>query len=255
MNDAQSLGLGPNGRLTDPPGIDHRQRHRMDPISAIAPAKSLTSVAFERLRVAILAGELLPKERMPIQALSERYEVGPTAIREALSRLVTEGLVTSEDQRGFRVTPVSRADLLDLTQTRMRVEQMALRLAIEHGDIEWESRLLSRLHRLSRTPPPTSPELDAPWAAAHRSFHEALIDGCASPWTVQLCRLLYDKSERYRNLAKHKTRDRGRDVAAEHHGLMDAAMARDAEAACRLLGEHFIETTQIILEGGLVGDG
>jgi GntR family carbon starvation induced transcriptional regulator len=224
----------------------------MDTVPTVT--KSLTSLAFERLRVAILVGELLPAERLRIQALSERYQVGATAVREALSRLVTEGLVAAEDQRGFNVAPVSRAELLDLTQTRVRVEQMALRLAIERGDVEWESRLLSSFHRLSRTPPPTTPEHDARWAAVHRRFHEALMDGCASAWTVRLCRLLYDKSERYRNLAKHRTRDKGRDVDAEHRALMDAAMARDADAACRLLGEHFTETTQIILEAGLVGD-
>jgi GntR family carbon starvation induced transcriptional regulator len=226
----------------------------MEPTPVSASARSLTSVAFERLRADILGGELLPTERLPIQALSERYQVGATAIREALSRLVTEGLVITLDQRGFRVTPVSRAELLDLTRTRVLVEQMALRAAIEQGDIEWESRLLSAFHRLSRTPPPTSPECDAPWAAVHRAFHDALIDGCGSAWTMRLCRLLYDKSERYRNLAKQTTRDRGRDIAAEHRGLMDAAMARDADGACRLLGEHFTETTEIILAGGLVGD-
>jgi len=226
----------------------------MDPVSLSAPARSLTAVAFERLRVAILAGELLPQERLPIQALSERYQVGATAIREALSRLVTEGLVASEEQRGFRVTPISRLELLDLTQTRVRVEQIALRLAIERGDIEWESRLISSFHRLSRTLPPTSPERAVQWAAAHGAFHEALIDGCGSPWTVRLCRLLQDKSERYRNLARQKMHDRGRDADAEHHSLMEAAMARDADMAGRLLGEHFTETTEIILAGGLVGD-
>jgi GntR family transcriptional regulator, carbon starvation induced regulator len=226
----------------------------MEPTSLTASARSLTSVAFERLRADILAGELLPTERLPIQALSERYQVGATAIREALSRLVTEGLVTTVDQRGFRVTPVSRAELLDLTRTRVRVEQIALRGAIEHGDVEWESRLLSAFHRLSRTPPPTSPERGAQWSAVHRAFHDALIDGCASAWTMRLCRLLYDSSERYRNLARQTTHDRGRDVAAEHRALMDSAMARDADGACRLLGQHFTETTEIILAGGLVGD-
>lgn len=224
------------------------------PPATLTPARSLTSVAFERLRVDILAGELMPAERLRIQALSERYGVGPTAIREALSRLVTEGLVSAEDQRGFRVTPVSRTELLDLTQTRVRVEQMALRLAIERGDIEWESRLLSHFHRLSRTPPPTSPGREAQWSAVHRAFHEALVDGCGSPWTIQLCRLLFDKSERYRNLAKQRTGARGRDVGAEHRALMDAAMARDPDAACQLLSDHFTETTEIILAGGLVGD-
>ncbi|CAM5786673.1 GntR family transcriptional regulator [Ottowia pentelensis] len=227
---------------------------RMETFAASAPVKSLTAVAFERLRVAILCGELLPQERLRIQALSERYSVGATAVREALSRLVTEGLVALEEQRGFHVTPVSRAELLDLAQTRSRVEQMALREAIAHGDIEWESRLLSCFHRLSRTPPPTSPERDAPWSAAHRAFHEALVDGCASPWTLRLCGLLYDKSERYRNLAKSSTHERGRDVDGEHRALLDAAMTRDADAACRLLGEHFAATTEIILAGGLVSD-
>ncbi len=228
---------------------------RMEPVAAIAPVKSLTAVAVERLRVAILCGELLPQERLRIQALSERYRVGATAVREALSRLVTEGLVALEEQRGFHVTPVSRAELLDLTQTRSRIEQMALRETIAHGDIEWESRLISSFHRLSRTPSPTSPERDVPWAAAHRAFHEALVDGCASPWTLQLCRLLYDQSERYRNLAKRWTHENGRDAGAEHRALLDAAMARDADAACRLLGEHFATTTEIILAGGLVSDG
>ena len=223
-------------------------------VIAPAPARSLTAVAFERLRMDILSGDLLPRERLPIQALSERYRVGATAVREALSRLVTEGLVALEEQRGFHVTPVSHAELLDLTRTRVRVEQMALRLAIAHGDVEWESRLLSGLHRLSRTPPPRSPACDGPWNAAHRSFHDALIGGCASPWTLRLCRLLYDKSERYRNLARRRTREHDRDVDAEHRALQDAALARDADAACRLLEAHFVQTTEIILAGGLVGD-
>lgn len=222
--------------------------------SIAASARSLTSIAFERLRSDILGGELLPRERLPIQALSERYQVGATAIREALSRLVPEGLVACADQRGFSVTSVSRADLLDLTETRVRIEQMALQLSIEHGDIEWESRLLSAFHRLSRTPSPTSPELATQWSAVHRAFHETLVGGCSSSWTLRLCTLLYDKSERYRNLAKQTTRERGRDVAAEHQSLMDAAMSRNAGLACQLLRAHFNETTEIILAGGLVGD-
>jgi DNA-binding GntR family transcriptional regulator len=240
MNDASGVPIGPN--------------RVMDSSTAIASPKSLTAIAFERLRVAILSGELLPRERLRIQALSGRYRVGATAVREALSRLVTEGLVASEEQRGFHVSPVSRAELLDLTQTRLRVEQVALRLSIAHGDIEWESRLLSGLHRLSRTPLPGAAGRDAPWAAAHRGFHEALIGGCGSPWTVRLCQLLYDKSERYRNLAKQRTRERGRDVGSEHRALLEATMARDADGACRLLETHFTQTTQIILAGGLVGD-
>lgn len=218
-----------------------------------SPGKSLTAQAFERLRTDILAGRLQPGERLRIQALSERYQIGATAIREALSRLVTDGLVAVEDQRGFNVVPVSEKELLDLTRTRIRVEQMALAMAVEHGDVEWESLLVSRFHRLSRTPPPTTQEHRAAWSIAHRQFHEALIVACDSQWTIRLCALLYDKSEFYRNLAEQRPRSGSRDIDTEHRQLMEAAMARDTASLCRLIAEHFQETTHIILASAPAG--
>jgi len=214
-----------------------------------ASSRSLTTQAFERLQHDIIRGHLAPSERLRIQALSERYQIGATAIREALSRLVTEGLVESEDQRGFTVAPVSREELLDLTQTRIKVEQMALRLAVANGDLEWETLVLSCCHRLSRLESqPWSEELVSNWMVAHRQFHEALVSGCGSPWTVKLCRLLYDKSERYRNLAAVEVKERGRNVTNNHKILADAAMARDADALCRAIEEHLGSTTKLIFE-------
>lgn len=217
-------------------------------------AKSLTTQAFERLRTDILAGQLRPEERLRIQALTTRYGVGATAIREALSRLVTDGFVDSEEQRGFCVAPVSREELVDLTRTRVEVECLALRDAIARGGLDWESGVLSTFHRLSRTPAPSLPELHAPWAVAHQQFHEALIAGCSSPWTQRLCRLLYDQSERYRNLAERYTSAHNRDPVEEHRALMDAAMSRQADLTAKLLSEHFWETTEIILSA-VFGDG
>ncbi len=233
--------------------------HLMQNTVSSPNGKSLTSLAVERLRGDILSGLLRPAERLRIQALSERYEIGATAIREALSRLVTDGLVDSEDQRGFCVTPVSREDLVDLTETRVQVECAGLRQALVRGGVEWESNVLSAFHRLQRTPTPSSPDLHEAWASVHRQFHEALLVGCVSPWTLRLCRLLYDQSERYRNLAEQHTSGANRDAMTEHRELMDAAMARDADRATQLLGEHFWATTGIILkavfnEGETPGD-
>lgn len=221
--------------------------------ASLASARSLTSAAYERLREDILSGALKPDEKLRIQALSGRYQIGATAIREALSRLVTEALVLSEDQRGFTVAPVSVEDLVDLTETRLRVEQMALRLALEHGDVEWESQLLSAYHRLTRTPPPTKPELRPAWSQVHRQFHEAMLAGCRSPWTLRLCALLYDKSERYRNLAVETPmmRANGRRAAEEHQQMLDAAMQRNADTLCELIAHHFRATTESIIAAGL----
>jgi DNA-binding GntR family transcriptional regulator len=216
-------------------------------------SKSLTSQAFEAIRNDVLLGVLRPSERLKIQALSERYEIGATAVREALSRLVTDGLVESEDQKGFCVAPVSMVDLTDLTETRIAIECMALQKSIENGDLDWEAQVLSTYHRLSRTPPPTSVENHAVWALSHRQFHESLIARCNSPWLLRLCGMLYDKSERYRNLAERSTRPETRDTVNEHRALMDAvAMERNAPKACALLASHFRETTDVILRAGFV---
>lgn len=208
--------------------------------------RSLTSRAFEQLRTDIIGATLKPNERLRIQALSERYGVGATAIREALSRLVPEGLVVVEDQRGFCVAPMSRAELLDLSHTRIDVESLAIRYAVERGDIQWESDLISAFHRLSRTLPPFDAAQQPVWAEAHRQFHAALIAGCKSPSLIRLCSLLYDQSERYRNFANVQRESSGRDVGVEHKELLDAALARDADGLTRLLAHHFNRTTEII---------
>lgn len=64
--------------------------------------------------------------------------------------------------------------------------------------------------------------------------------------------MLYDKSERYRNLAEGRTRPGSRDTAAEHQVLMEAvALKRDADEAVRLIAEHSRRTAEISLESGL----
>ena len=198
---------------------------------AIPVSKSLTSQAFERIRNDILMGTLRPNERLKIQALSDRYAIGATAVREALSRLVTDGLVDSEDQKGFCVAPVSQDDLIDLTETRIAVEEMAIRKAIAQGDVEWEAQVLSSYHRLSRTPEPTTLANHAAWALAHRQFHESLVAQCGSPWLLRLCAMMYDKSERYRNLAERSTRPDERDTATEHRELMESLKLTKAKSS------------------------
>jgi GntR family transcriptional regulator, carbon starvation induced regulator len=215
-------------------------------------SKSLTTTAFERLRADILVGDLLPNARLKIHGLSERYQIGTTAIREALSRLVTDGLVASEDLRGFTVAPVSREELVDLTQTRIQVESLALGDALQKGDVEWESLIIADFHRLSKTAVPMTPALHAPWELAHRRFHRSLIAGCNSPSLLRLCVELYDKSERYRNLAERYTSPKIRDTDKEHSDLMEAVLRRDVETSRALLAAHLWTTTNIILQSPMM---
>ena len=79
-----------------------------------------------------------------------RYDVSGSTIREALTRLLGEALVTSEGQRGFRVAPATLEDFRDLTEVRKLIETEALRQAIAHGGEAWEGDIVAAFYRLSK---------------------------------------------------------------------------------------------------------
>ncbi|HVT51884.1 MAG TPA: FCD domain-containing protein [Dongiaceae bacterium] len=214
---------------------------------------NLTQSAYEQLRADILSCRLLPGSKLKIQELCTRYAVSLGAIREALSRLTSEGLVTAEPQRGFKAAPISPEDLTDLTKVRIEIDSLCLRKAIENGDVDWESRLVAAFHRMSRTPEraagdPTRSSED--WAEAHAAFHTALVEGCGSPWLMRLHGQLYDQSERYRRLSV-SVAPKKRNIGDEHQKIMDAVLARDADKAVKLLAQHLGATTAILLDADL----
>ena len=208
----------------------------------------LTTKVLDQLRTQILYGTLVPGEKLRLEHLAPRFKTGRTPLREACSRLVSEGLVTSEDQRGFRVAAISRADLLDLTRTRQQIECLALRGAIQHGDVDWEARVTAALHRLGRAklPAKRGDILDPTWEREHAELHRTLLSACGSPTLLRFHSTLFEQSERYRRLAVAYGQP-DRDIHAEHVALVRAALARDAERACGLLVEHIAATTERVL--------
>ncbi len=219
-------------------------------------SSSLTQRAYEALRADLLACRILPGSRLKIQELCTQFSVSLGAIREALSRLTSEGLVVAEPQRGFRAAPISAADLQDLTMVRVEVETLCLTRAIEIGDVNWESRLVAAFHRLSRTPEraPADPiRSNDEWAEAHAAFHLALVDGCDSPWLLRLHSQLYDQSERYRRLSIPLARQE-RNVGQEHQRILDATLKRDTKKAVALMTAHLTATTNILLSAKVKGE-
>jgi DNA-binding GntR family transcriptional regulator len=219
-------------------------------IPELREARSLTEAVYERVRADILACRLRPAQKLKVSELSGRMDVSLGAVREALSRLSAEGLVVAEAQRGFQVAPVSEADLVDLTNVRIEIEGLALRQSIVHGDLDWESRVVAAYHRLTKTPlrqPGDDARLNDAWTPAHATFHAALVSACPSPRLLQLRTMLYEQAERYRQFSLPVASDE-RDVEGEHRRLMEAAIARDDQAAVELLAGHLNETTRILID-------
>lgn len=218
-----------------------------------SPEPTLASTVLDQLRADIVQGKLAPGEKLRLEHLTASYEAGRTPLREACCRLVSEGLVVVEDQRGFRVAPISRADLLDLTHTRQQIESLALRASIARGDLAWEGEVTAALHRLLRRSawarwPRRGAPLDDTWEQEHGRLHAALLAACGSPWLLRFHALLFDQSERYRRLASAYGQPE-RDIDGEHTMLVRVTLERDVERACALLTEHIARTTDTVLAG------
>ena len=211
-----------------------------------ASPRSQASFAYSRLKADILSARIGPGMKLKINEIAGRLEISPGAVREALSRLVPEGFVVSRDQYGFTVAPISLDDLLDLTRLRCDIEEVALRRSVAEGDAGWEAQVLGAAHRLRRTPLLLADGAhNSDWSVQHERFHRALVSGCASPRLLALSSQLYQQLERYRMLAWNV--DRSRDIEAEHQGLVDAALDRDADALARLARAHYDRTASIIV--------
>lgn len=203
---------------------------------------------YDRLRADLLGGTFEPGSKLAIEALAERYESSATPLREALSRLVADGLVERREQRGFAVAAVSAADLDEITKTRCWLEEIALRESIARRTGEWEENLVLAHHRLARTPRSLSDAKfqDNPaWEPLHRAFHRALIANCDSRWLLAFCDQLADQHHRYRRLSAPRAFLK-RGVTGEHQQLMDAAIAGHADEAVALLRAHFERTAKTI---------
>lgn len=212
---------------------------------------SLSESVYGRLRADLLSCRLAPGEKLKIDVLCRRLSAGSSAVREALSRLASEGFVLMEPQRGFWVKPLSLDELKDITNTRCQIESLCIRDSVTNGDLDWETGLIGALHRLSRLP--VQAEGDAKrygeaFAVAHTAFHEALVSACSSAWLLTLRRLLYAQHERYRWLSRPLARVE-RDLDTEHRDIAQAAVARNVELTVALMDEH-LRTTARIIEAG-----
>ena len=222
-------------------------------ISIMESPTSLTHGAYAELRSELLACNFVPGEKLKIDDLCRRFAVGSSAVREALSRLASEGFVVSEPQRGFRVAPLSVDALRDLTDVRCSIEALCLRGAIEKGGLEWQSQVVAALHRLTHTPvwaDKAARRYSNEYARAHETFHEVLAAGCGSPWLLHLRTMLFNHSERYRWFSGPFSRVE-RDLDREHREIAEAALARDSKRAVTLMNEHLQKTASVILDSSL----
>src|SRR5277367_4316299 len=212
-------------------------------------AGTLTQGVYDALRQALLDCRFEPGEPLPIGELQKSLDASQGAVREALSRLTSEGLVESRPQHGFWVTPISAADLRDLTAARIEIEVLYLRLAIAAGDVRWEARIVAAFHQLSRTPllePGAERRFDRRFLALHHSFFDVLVSRCDFVWLGRVRKMLQVQELRYRGRSPAPVPGE-RDPVDELREIMEAAIARDADRACSLVSAHRCRSAELLI--------
>jgi len=195
-----------------------------------------TEAVYERVREAILEGEIAPGATMSQVALADELGISRTPLREALRMLQSEGLVEAERNRRVRVAPVSPVDLEELCIMRVTLEAEAIRLAVPRMTAEDLARLEGSMAEMAHF---AEAKDYRRWTVPHQAFHRGLTAPAGDRFTGVLGQL-FDHAERYRRL--HIGHGPSAWATKDHRNILDACKADDREAAGRLLAEHFART-------------
>lgn len=200
--------------------------------------KNLSQKVFERVREAILAGELAPGSRLVERRLAEDLEVSHIPVREALARLVDEGLVERNARRGSWVAELTLTDLDEISTLRVVLEQFVVVRAQKRWNEASERRLRTLVTSMQKAA--ASGDVDRV-RQQDTAFHETL-------WELADHRMLLDLAARLRSRINSflwaATRTLSRDeleLHAQSHGeLVDAIASGVPRRARRAMEEHIM---------------
>ncbi len=213
---------------------------RKDESKAPGGQATLTESVTRQMTDDIVHSRLEPGSKLRIDELKRRYGMGASPLREALTRLLSQGFVTNESRRGFRVATVSHADIKEITEVRKLIELKALETSIRRGDHAWEERVVVEMARLRHTLRQAGGEarsLDPGADGVHEAYHRALISACGSPRLIDLQETYYDLAKRYRLLVFQQFTTQA-EFLERHEVLTEVVLSRKVSASLEELRQH-----------------
>jgi DNA-binding GntR family transcriptional regulator len=196
--------------------------------------RTMAEAALERLREAIIMGELTPGTPLRLEDLARQLGMSISPIREAVRQLEALGLAEHVPHHGAKVMAPDIEEMRELFAIRLALESMAVRRAAEL--LEESDAASARAHLTAYDEARKRGDIRAA-VRAHGAFHFALYNASRSPWLVRLIRPAWDSCERYRPVlfAKGPLQDRHEELDVE---LLAACESRDPERAGTALYDH-----------------
>lgn len=196
----------------------------------------------ERLRSAILRGEIAAGAVTTQGVLARDFGPGRTPLREALRLLQREGLVIAEPNRRVRIAPLSAEDAEGLFIMRIALEAVAIRIAVpaltSHDFAQLEGDL-AQMEHYQKVGDQTG------FRAPHRAFHQRLVAASGPRVSAEIAELA-DHAERYRlRFGGFGNWDERR---AEHRAILEAAAAGAPNLAAARLAAHYAQAAALVFE-------
>ena len=202
--------------------------------------RPLRDVACDLIRDRIVSGQHPPGTRLVEDRLAGELGVSRSPVHHALTRLVSEGLLTVKARRGYFVTPVTRRALLEGYDVRLALESHAADVAV---DTAADEQIAGLRACFSATADAISHE---EWDTANAAFHETQVDLAGN---VLLSHFYRELSV---NLMMQVIRggrlERGEYLVTEHRAIVEALEARDAAAARVAITRHVETGRRIALD-------
>ncbi|QCP50303.1 GntR family transcriptional regulator [Trinickia violacea] len=191
------------------------------------------------IRQRILSGELAPGEVLRQEAVAEELGVSRVPIREAITRLTAEGLLTSVPHKGAYVAELSIEEVRETFDIRLRLEPWIFAEAIPRitdAEIGKAERLVKEMDKAD----------SSEWGHLNWRFHETLYVPAQKDITLQMLRVLHDRSDRYFRFQVFQVPIREQSHQ-EHMGLVEACRKRDPKLGAKLLEQHVKTASQQII--------
>lgn len=216
--------------MSTAPGVPLRTERR----------RTAQEVAYDAVRSAILRGDFPEGARLQQGALAAQLDVSTTPVREALSRLASEGLVRIDTHRGAIVRGLDDAELDEIYRLREILEPVAARKAAEliTEDVLGQAEELWR--RMEDRSDP------AEWAENNRQFHALFVGAAGSPRLAQILAGLRDSSTRYVQWSLTAHPQRFVSANQDHRDLIEACRARNGELAAEIELRHLRGTVEAL---------
>jgi DNA-binding GntR family transcriptional regulator len=193
-----------------------------------------------RLREAIISGEIPAGTLLRQEEISKLFRVGRPPVREALTLLDAEGLVVSWPRRGFAVAPLDPADVEEIFDIRMLLEERAAYFAAQRRTPEDVAAMEKLLHAMEQSRISNSDEAVA-FSLINREFHDLIHKVSGRPVTASVMLGLRNKVERYIRLGGLIAGNLEQ-VNRDHRMIFEAFRNSEPERMAVLCREHIRST-------------